>query len=60
MSNLTDEQQLALVKEGHDLISAAYLASANRDDKEHQLNCIALAARRIAEIVLPKDLRYTP
>ncbi len=57
---LTNEQLLALAEEGHHLVSAAYYASSHREDEEAQLNRIALAARRIAEIVIPQDLRYSP
>lgn len=60
---LTEEQLLALKDLGREMNESAmdaYLAYANPGRKNACLNRVAIAARRIAEIVLPQDLRYIP
>jgi len=54
---LTDEQLLELTTLGSEITACAYFVAGGKDAYSSRID---LAARRIAEIVIPQDLRYVP
>jgi len=56
----TPEQLRTLASEGQELAQMAELAELNPGKVDFALLRISLAARRIAEIVMPQDLIYKP
>lgn len=54
----TAEQLIALAKEGAEIAKMAALGLESQPNADFVESRIALSARRIAEIVIPQDLRY--